>query len=461
MKIDLKWLGRIETALLSSCALVAVGLPSVASAMPSFARQTGWSCATCHTAYPQLTPMGRMFKLLGYTTNNVQAQQKIVAKVGKTTALTLMRLSQFSVFAQADYVNIAGGQKVTSSNNQVEFPKQISLFYAGEITPNIGTFMHITLGDGAMALDDSDIRWAHPWKMAHNSMLITGVVATNTPTEPDVYNTTPDWTSPFSAAGASPGLPGTMIEDAAGANDSIAGLGAYAAYFFGPNKSNWLYAELDEYGNAAGNGNEGTISPVSDASGAAAALNGTAPYWRLAYQHDWGNWNWEVGTFGMDSKVAENQDKALSDTFNDYAFDSQLQWLDLVDNNNLTIRATWIHEHQAFANGSTISSVSSGHLQTVNLSATYWYHDHYGVDGGYQSASGTANAALYGTDYSANGSPSTSDQWLEASYMPWWNTRFSIRYTVFNKYYGLTSSTNGGPKASDFNTLELLSWIAF
>ncbi|EGQ61429.1 cytochrome c, partial [Acidithiobacillus sp. GGI-221] len=34
-----------------------------------------------------------MFKLLGYTSNNVQRQQKLEAKFGKSTALLLMRVS--------------------------------------------------------------------------------------------------------------------------------------------------------------------------------------------------------------------------------------------------------------------------------------------------------------------------------------------------------------------------------
>ena len=41
--------------------------PPMASAVPSFARQTGQPCATCHTAFPELTPFGRRFKLNGYT----------------------------------------------------------------------------------------------------------------------------------------------------------------------------------------------------------------------------------------------------------------------------------------------------------------------------------------------------------------------------------------------------------
>jgi hypothetical protein len=38
-----------------------------AEALPSFARQTGQPCGTCHTDFPALTPFGRRFTLLGYT----------------------------------------------------------------------------------------------------------------------------------------------------------------------------------------------------------------------------------------------------------------------------------------------------------------------------------------------------------------------------------------------------------
>ena len=43
-----------------------------ASAVPSFARQIGMECTACHTVFPELTPLGRSFKLGGYlmTTSN-------------------------------------------------------------------------------------------------------------------------------------------------------------------------------------------------------------------------------------------------------------------------------------------------------------------------------------------------------------------------------------------------------
>src|SRR6516162_6753740 len=60
------WLvGFVEAALFLAAFLISFAPP--AEALPSFARQTGQPCGTCHTDFPFLTPFGRRFKLLGYT----------------------------------------------------------------------------------------------------------------------------------------------------------------------------------------------------------------------------------------------------------------------------------------------------------------------------------------------------------------------------------------------------------
>ena len=46
--------------------LVIIVIPK-AFAVPSYSRQTGLPCASCHYAPPELTPFGRTFKLEGYT----------------------------------------------------------------------------------------------------------------------------------------------------------------------------------------------------------------------------------------------------------------------------------------------------------------------------------------------------------------------------------------------------------
>src|SRR5580692_4222121 len=54
-------------ALIVLAVFLTIGFAPPAQALPSFARQTGQPCGTCHTDFPFLTPFGRRFKLLGYT----------------------------------------------------------------------------------------------------------------------------------------------------------------------------------------------------------------------------------------------------------------------------------------------------------------------------------------------------------------------------------------------------------
>src|SRR3974390_2043927 len=59
-------------ALLAAIAVAMIALPRTSEALPSFARQTGQPCGTCHTDFPGLTPYGRAFKLGGYTAGGGQ-----------------------------------------------------------------------------------------------------------------------------------------------------------------------------------------------------------------------------------------------------------------------------------------------------------------------------------------------------------------------------------------------------
>ena len=481
MAFRLSWLEPRKLLALTSV-LGGLAISANAWAVPSFSRQTGWSCATCHTSYPQLTPMGRIFKLMGYTTTNLQPQQKVEAKVGNVVHLLLPRISQFSIFVQAADTHVAGGQAVlgrpsrasggpVGGNNNLQVPKQVSLFYAGEITPHVGDFLHITYSgnSGGFSFDDSSIVRAQAWSLGHYDTLITGVDVNNTPSATDLWNTSTDWQAPFFSSNytAAGEVPTTFIAASQGASFPLIGLGAYAADIVGPNRANWFYAEADAYNNSQGTGNAPNGGIFSENGGnqmgAFGQLAGTAPYLRLAYQHDWSDWNWEVGTYDMWSRVYANPTSSAVDRFYDYDLDSQLQWLDINDNDNVTVRANLIHEDANFAASDVGvgSSDSHGQLNTFNLNATYWYHDEYGAQGGFQDVTGTANSNFWGGTlyYSANGSPNTTDEWVEASYLPWWNTRLSVRYTVFNKFRGLTG--NNGVSPSKFNTIELLAWIAY
>ena len=56
----------ISSHLLVIACLTVLTVPA-ARAVPSYSRQTGMPCSTCHYAPPELTPFGRNFKLEGYT----------------------------------------------------------------------------------------------------------------------------------------------------------------------------------------------------------------------------------------------------------------------------------------------------------------------------------------------------------------------------------------------------------
>src|SRR5450432_3261773 len=72
-------------------------------AVPSFARQTGMTCAACHTVYPELTPFGREFKLNGYVLDNIKQVTGIDTSNRSTLALNI--LAPISLMTQISYTH--------------------------------------------------------------------------------------------------------------------------------------------------------------------------------------------------------------------------------------------------------------------------------------------------------------------------------------------------------------------
>ena len=59
--------GALAFAVVAAAVALLTASAVPAKALPSYARQTGQPCAACHTAFPELTPFGRRFKIGGYT----------------------------------------------------------------------------------------------------------------------------------------------------------------------------------------------------------------------------------------------------------------------------------------------------------------------------------------------------------------------------------------------------------
>src|SRR5271165_1756271 len=114
-------------------ALFTIGLPSrPASSLPLYARQTGQSCATCHTAFLELTPFGRRFKLGGYTLGG-----------GDWTGPPFAVMLQAPTFTHTEAGQEGGAAPHFGTNNNFAV-QQVSLFTGGRFTDNLGAFIQGT-----------------------------------------------------------------------------------------------------------------------------------------------------------------------------------------------------------------------------------------------------------------------------------------------------------------------------
>jgi len=462
--------------------LVLLGLLAAAPpalAVPSFARQTGMACEACHTVFLELNHFGRMFKANAYTLDNLKPVRGIDNT--KSELLALSGLPPISLMVQVSQTSLSKslpdgtGNGGVSQNGNVAFPQQISLFYAGKIAPNLGAFIQLTYGNdsGTIGIDNVDIRYANALVLPEDKSLIYGIDVNNNPTVQDLWNSTPAFGFPFAASNSTvPSLAGAQIDG--GLGQDVAGLSLYAMW----NES--LYGELGLYRSAkqgAANGLTGEAGPLDGAT--SNVIVGGAPYYRIAYEHQWGAHSLSVGAYGATFKLVPGADAAESggttslagpaNKFRDTAFDFQYQWIG--DQHLVTVAGTRIKEKMtldaSFANSEATNL--SNDLTTTRVTGTYYYKRKYGGALGMFSTTGSNDALLYeGGDaplpvvVSANGKPDTSGWMAELNYMPWLNTKLTAQFTQYSKFNGGSSNYDGqGRSASDNNSIYLLAWFAF
>ncbi len=450
-----QWLLRIVSGLFVS---VLTNLPQSALAVPSFARQTGLACEACHTVFPQLTPFGRVFKASGYTLFNTQKVTDI--DKSKQSTLSLSDLPPISAMVMAGTSYAAKANDANSSKVSTDFPQQASLFYAGRISDNIGAYVQLTYDDqsGSFGIDNTDIRFADVSNVdGHN--VIYGVSLNNNPTVQDLWNSTPAWGQPFIGAPSmqGPAVAGAQIEGAM--SQVVAGLSAYTYI------DNSLYIEAGVYrsalqGQSVANNGDTTNNIIS----------GVAPYWRAAYETDWGKNSWEFGTFGLSAALENPTTPAGSainvslqngptDRFLDVGLDSQYQFID--DETQISIDARWTHENQnldaSYAAG--FATNRSDRFDSANVTASYYWHRKLGASLGFSTVNGSNDPLYIGT---VSGNSNSSWGTAEIDYLPWLNVKLGLRYTAFMRFDGASSNYDGlGRNASDNNLLYAYLWLAF
>jgi hypothetical protein len=425
-----------------AAATLLLGTINDANAVPSFARQTDLQCTSCHLSWLELTPTGRQFKLNGYTLGDRQLIPLAGMLQGSWTSTRHVDESVPDVFNDDKEVVL----------------QQASLFLASKWTDHIGSFIQWTY-DGVehhSSIDNVDVRFANRIGDKDHG-LVYGLTLNNSPTVQDVYNTVPVWGFPFASSGVSvaPNA-STMLEE--GLAQQVAGLGAY--FFW--NKT--LYGELSAYHTAD---NIFSVLKAGVKKVDAARLDGYNPYWRLALQHEWdsGKHSAMVGTYGMTvDKFPDNLDPhGPTDHFKDIALDAQYQYI--TDKHRASGQLNWIREKQEWDASFPLGDTSnpSDTLKSFKAKATYYYQKKYGINVGYFSTKGGADANLYPADQvtgSATGSPNTSGYVVELNYLPKRDIRLVLQYTGYNKFNGAKHDYDGlGRDASDNNSLYALLWI--
>lgn len=118
--------------------LAATAFAPEASALPAFARQTGMECTACHQQhFPVLNGFGRAFKAGGYTMMGAQG-------LVEGEHLSIPANLNAAILVKVRYVkdNTPGMNPTTgptnTGNGQLQFGDELSLFFAGRVTENIG-----------------------------------------------------------------------------------------------------------------------------------------------------------------------------------------------------------------------------------------------------------------------------------------------------------------------------------
>ncbi len=443
--------------------------PSAANAVPGFARQTGLSCQACHTVFPELTPFGRKFKLNAYVFTNVKQVQ--VSNEQSQRTLALNELPPFSVMLQASNTTLAkplpdtGAVADLSQKNETEFPQALSLFYTGKISDNLGAFLQLNWNPSANAagIDNSDLRFADHGAFESVGMtdFIYGLTLNNNPTSQDVWNSTPAWGYPFLSSDVAVPPVATVLLDGQLAQESV-GLGGYLYLF------NHLYVEVSGYRSAPTsftNATTGGPGPLDSTAPVPRISSAAAPYWRAAWEQDWGNNALSFGTYGIWAETHPTGigESGPTNTFSDVALDAQYQYIG--DDHIFSASATWIHERGKFNNVALAEHVHNT-LDTERITGSYFYKRKIGGSAQLFSTTGTSDVLLYPAAAavlgSARGKPDTQGAVFEVDFLPWLNTKLGVEYTLYTKFNGSSHNYDGfGRNAADNNTLFVFVWTAF
>ncbi|MBF0456351.1 MAG: hypothetical protein HQK99_00460 [Nitrospirae bacterium] len=442
--------------------VMAVLFPDKSYAVPSFARQTGLNCTNCHTIWPELTPMGRAFKLGGFTQSTAGTPYETLPPISVGAVISYTSAKQ-----NGDGADLTNGitpfdNAGHKSTDKASIPQEFNLFYGGRIYGNVGAFVVGTF-DGvekSVSLDMLDLRYADSTASIAGTPLVWGITVNNLPSIADIYMTTPVWKYPYEQS-TNALTPSVHTKIDGGLDTQVGGAGVYAKW------NDLVYAEFSLYRTT----NNGVTRPFGAGAATNTVVKGAVPYWRVAIEKQCGQeHSLMLGTYGMVSDIyLSGATDGPADRFTDIGLDAQYQYIGPL--HIVTAQVTWIHERQGlFATYDEGGSTNAANkLSTFRASVNYVYRSPIGALGAtvaYFNTTGTSDDTMYntGNQYtgSQTGSPNSDGFIFEVNYLPIKYIKIGAQYIAYDRFNGSRKDYDGlGTNASHNNTIYLYSRLMF
>jgi hypothetical protein len=439
-----QWHGLLAVAALLSSA--------PASALPSYAQQTGLPCTQCHAIGfgPALTAYGRQFKLNAYA---LGAHNKSVP-LAVMAVLSGTHLSSDLPEAPERY----------NTNNNFTL-NELPAFFAGRIGNHAGAFVEVGYNgvERHTAWGAFDVRYARAFQVGGHG-IVGGVTLNNNPTVSDLWNSTPVWSFPYtgSSLAPSPGAAPVLFD---GIAETVLGPTFYAMI------DDRLYLEAGGFRSLS----DSMLDTVGLNADANSHLKGIAPYWRAVLQFTNGPHYFSFGLLGLNVEQQPDSASPLTNRFNDVGFDATYQHT-ATDSSNLQANLSIVHEsrHLDAALAAEEVNTAAGSLDSRKVDVTWTYKQTWVGGGGIFDTTGSGDSTLYApvaVDGSNNGKPDSRGYVLQFEYVPfgklsspyrpWLNLRVGLQYIGYSRFNGGASNYDGfGRSAGDNNTLFGFVWVA-
>ena len=444
-----------------------------AYALPSFTGQTGLPCSACHVGGfgPQLTPFGIYFKATGYSLgggtgvwSHIPVNYQILAGY---THLAKDRPTAPKGYGTNDFVTPGCSSFVIAAGHS--FEGKFGVGGIGKVFINLSNAFVVQSGQVA-SLGPSDIKFTKPLTVGSHS-LVVALDLNNQATISDPYDN-----NLYSYYGQGFSMEGPANAISPGASPHITGVvkgvvGTTLSVLL----DNAIYVEggIYESMNAAQLASIGTSPP------SVGYIAGGAPYFRLAYQHAWGNNFLEIGGLVMDipyQQVAGIANTSAENEYVDWGLDAMYERTYGPD--ILAITANYLFETQNLGAtfGARLSSNSSDTLDQFRITATYAWNGATEFSLAYIDTWGSTDAKLYPAaplTGSADHSPNSQTIIAQVDWAPWgnntnhwgypWlNVRVGVQYRYYLQFNGGTTNYDGfGRNATDNNTVLIFTVWSF